>query len=65
MNKESMQHHQINVIFYLFSVKTIYSPFKVDSLWLDTVCSVIMFLDTAADASYFDLEQYLQPLIVH
>jgi hypothetical protein len=42
----------------------IYSPFKVDSLWLDTVCSVFMLLDTVADASYLDLEKYLQPLIV-
>jgi hypothetical protein len=42
----------------------IYSPFKVDSLQRDTVCSVIMLLDTVADASYFGLEQYLQPLIV-
>jgi len=40
----------------------IYSPFKVDSLWLDTVCLVIMLLDTVADASYFDPEKYLQPL---
>jgi hypothetical protein len=42
----------------------IYSPFKVDSLWLDTAGSVLMLLDTFADASYFDLEKYLQPLIV-